>query len=106
MRFTKAKVTNYKCIDNSECVDFNNVTCLVGKNESGKTAFLRALQKISPLEKEDENFQLLDYPRKGFAQYKRTHELNPATVVSAEFELSQEEIHSVKLDLGLFKYIS
>jgi predicted ATP-dependent endonuclease of OLD family len=92
MRLKRARVTNYKSIDDSTWVDFENITCLVGKNESGKTAFLHALRNLSPVEGFNGNFDSLDYPRKGYAKYKHTHDAAPATVVSAEFELTDEEL--------------
>lgn len=44
-----AQVTNYRCIDDSEEFSLSQTTCLVGKNESGKTTLLRALEKLNPL---------------------------------------------------------
>jgi predicted ATP-dependent endonuclease of OLD family len=35
-------------LDSSEVAIQPNVTCLVGKNESGKTAFLQALWRLNP----------------------------------------------------------
>ena len=49
MKLTRARITNYKSIDDSGWVDIQNVTCFVGKNESGKTAFLQALKKLNPV---------------------------------------------------------
>ena len=44
MKLTRARVTNYRSIDDSTWVNLEDVTALVGKNESGKTAFLQALR--------------------------------------------------------------
>ncbi|MCF2141264.1 MAG: AAA family ATPase [Candidatus Lokiarchaeota archaeon] len=41
MKLDKVKITNFKSIENSQIVKINNITCLVGKNESGKTAFCK-----------------------------------------------------------------
>jgi predicted ATP-dependent endonuclease of OLD family len=41
MKLTKVRIQNYKSIADSSWVTMDQVTCLVGKNESGKTAFLR-----------------------------------------------------------------
>ncbi|WP_154654781.1 AAA family ATPase [Solimonas variicoloris] len=47
----KAQVWKYKSIEDSTPVEFADaVTVLVGKNESGKTAFLEALYKALPLD--------------------------------------------------------
>ena len=47
MRLLRARVLNYQSILDSGWVLLEPVTCLVGKNESGKTAFLQALQKLN-----------------------------------------------------------
>ncbi|GIS64963.1 MAG: hypothetical protein CM1200mP3_12110 [Chloroflexota bacterium] len=47
MKLTRARVRNYKSIDDSSWVNIEDITALVGKNESGKTAFLQALRKIN-----------------------------------------------------------
>jgi recombinational DNA repair ATPase RecF len=44
-----AVVQKFRSIENSGTVRFEpDVTCLVGKNESGKTAFLEALYQANP----------------------------------------------------------
>ena len=49
MKLTRARVINYKSIDDSSWVRVDDVTALVGKNESGKTAFLQAIRKINSI---------------------------------------------------------
>jgi predicted ATP-dependent endonuclease of OLD family len=41
MKLAKAQITNYRCVDDSGEFSLNQTTCLVGKNESGKTTLLR-----------------------------------------------------------------
>ena len=48
MDLIKFRVTMYKGIRDSRWVDVNDLTVLVGKNESGKTSLLRALHKLNP----------------------------------------------------------
>lgn len=91
---------NYKSIEDSGWVTINNVTCLVGKNESGKTAFLQALQKLSPIEGIICDFDTLEFPRKSYAKYRQIHDENPADVVCVEFELSEDEIAEIEASLG------
>ncbi len=100
MRLVRARVTNYKSIDDSGWVSIDNVTSLVGKNESGKTAFLQALRRLNPVSGSDAEFDLKDYPRKGYVRYKRTHKDAPATVVRCEFELSDEELAGIEASHG------
>jgi energy-coupling factor transporter ATP-binding protein EcfA2 len=42
------RVTNYRNINDSGWVELAQVTALVGRNESGKTALLKALHKFNP----------------------------------------------------------
>ena len=100
MRLTRARVTNYKSIDDSGWVSMDGVTCMVGKNESGKTAFLHALKQLNPISGGRADFDLTHYPRKGYVRYKRSHSAEPAVVVQAEFELSQEEIDEIEGAFG------
>ena len=91
MELTRARVTNYKSIDDSGWVSIDGITCLVGKNESGKTAFLQALRRLNPASGASSEFSLRDFPRKGYSRYRRIHQQQPARVVSAEFSLSPDE---------------
>jgi hypothetical protein len=101
MRLTKARVTNFKSIDDSDWVDLDQVTCLVGKNESGKTAFLHALSRLKPVETQSADFDYeLDYPRKDLNAYKRRHATDPAVVVTAVFELTDDELEAIEQDFG------
>lgn len=68
MKLIKFKVLNYKSIEESEWITTQNITCLVGENESGKTNFLTALLKLKPA---DDNYKidiLSDYPRHRYTQ--------------------------------------
>ncbi len=40
MKLTKARVREFQSIQDSTEVEIGDVTCLVGKNESGETALL------------------------------------------------------------------
>ena len=100
MNIIRAKVTNYRSIDDSGWVSLDNVTTLVGKNESGKTAFLQALRRLNPVGGVNGNFDIMDYPRKGYVRYKRRHNTDPATVVQAEFKLTREEIAELESKYG------
>lgn len=97
MKLVKARVTNYKSVDDSGWVRIDEITCLVGKNESGKTAFLQALNKLNPVEGQDGAFDMTtEYPRKRLNRYKREHEENPADAVSAVFELEDGDIGALQ----------
>ena len=47
MKLAKARVTNYRNVLDTGEVEIGTTTCLVGKNEAGKTAFLKALEGLN-----------------------------------------------------------
>ena len=50
MKLTKVRIKNFKCIHDSTEFTIDDITCLVGKNESGKTAILQALRNFNPFD--------------------------------------------------------
>lgn len=88
---TRARVLKYKSIEDSSPVEIgNDVTALVGKNESGKTAFLEALDKSLSLEGAKFNF-VFDYPRKDYVRYRPQHDAKSyANVVELTFSIGED----------------
>lgn len=83
-KLTKFRVVNFRSIEDSGWIDAENVTCLVGTNESGKTNLLLALWKLNPANNEP-IVPLVDYPRKKYHNYSNTN--GEEIFISAEFEL-------------------
>jgi ABC-type cobalamin/Fe3+-siderophores transport system ATPase subunit len=51
----------------------NTTTCLVGKNEAGKTALLEAIYRLNPIIETDGNFDVTDdFPRSTVEDYSQT----------------------------------
>lgn len=104
MKLIKVQCYEYKSIRNSNLVEIGDVTCLVGRNESGKTALLEALYRLNPIIAEDGCFDVTDdYPRSDVADYeqainrgKRKH----ATVLRAAFSLDVNDCAEAKDALG------
>ena len=102
MRLTKARVTEFQSIQDSSEFDIGRVTCLVGKNEAGKTALLKALYKLNPIDvdtKDAKYNSIHDYPRWSFGDYEREVEIGkrqPATVVEATFELEADDVDAIE----------
>ena len=89
MKLTKVRIKNYKCIHESTEFDIDDITCLVGKNESGKTAVLEALRKFNPFDSAAHFDRSNDYP---FADLEK----NKDGVVEATFSLEQEDIEEIE----------
>lgn len=101
MELIAARVTNFKSIIDSGWVDIASTTCFVGKSESGKTAFLEALEKINPKDTSRREFDWLkNYPRKALSSYRAKHDAEPSIVVRARFKLSPEEIAEIESMFG------
>ena len=91
-----ARVENFKCIEDSGEFSVERVTCLVGKNESGKTAILQALYKLNPGIPEGNNFEaLLEYPRRKWSEYKERQETNPENVLTTAWELEDTDLEAL-----------
>jgi predicted ATP-dependent endonuclease of OLD family len=74
MKLEQARITSFRCIDDSEAFRLDQVTCLVGKNESGKTSILHALARLNAVDKQLEKFDKdRDYPRKSLTEYRIPH---------------------------------
>ena len=96
MKVRKAQITNFRCIDDSTPFSISDVTCLVGKNESGKTSVLHALERMSPLDpKASKPEKLRDYPRHKLTDYNEADKISVTT-----WELDDEDVAAVEQVLG------
>lgn len=97
-----AHVTKYKCISDSTPFTLDkDVTCLVGKNEAGKTAILEALYKLKPVRDEDATFDVVrEYFKPEMLDYEKTHAKNPATAISTTWELEEEDYNALEALIG------
>ena len=100
MKLTKARVGNFKSIDDSDQFTLDQVTCLVGKNEAGKTAVLEALYKLNPVEDGTGDFSLEEYPRKHLTTYRKRMQEEPANVVTTKWELEDYEVQWLEEQFG------
>lgn len=97
MLLKKIRVTNFRCIDDSEEFCLDKVTCLVGKNESGKTALLKALYRIKP-DKENEKYNaIFDFPKKRWLPTMSSPEDN---IVHSEWDFDDADKAIIVQTLG------
>jgi energy-coupling factor transporter ATP-binding protein EcfA2 len=96
MQLNALRVQNYRCIGDSGWVSVDDLVCLIGRNESGKTAFMEAVQTLSPAYDGDGYTPYDDYPREEWTAYSDRHEDDPDVVASARFDLDTADVDAVE----------
>ena len=91
-RLNRFRVTQFRSIEDSGWIDTDEVTALIGTNESGKTNLLMALWKLNPAKGGSIDL-IKDLPR------KRYHSLRNAdpmpTFICAEFQLDDRTVERI-----------
>lgn len=93
----KFRVQNFRSIEDSGWIDAENVTCLVGTNESGKTNLLLALWKLKPANGEPID-PLVDYPRKKYHTFSSTQ--GSEIFVTAQFDVDEDTAKGLEETTG------
>jgi predicted ATPase len=100
MKLTGFRVGHFRNILDSGAVPTpEGITCLVGKNESGKTNLLHALYTINPA-LQDRSFDEQQYPRWLQKEHQRTGAYAKARPISVTFRLDEDEIAEVAIQYG------
>lgn len=101
MKLTKVAIRRYRSIEEMDAFPVEeDITCLVGKNESGKTAVLSALTKSCSLQGDLFQFdETLDYPSKLHKERRKGDAKIPVTVLT--YDLDENEVEVVENSLGL-----
>lgn len=101
MRLQSFEVQRFRNILDSGPIPVDeHVTCLVGKNESGKTAALHALYRLNPAAPASFDIQA-DYPRWRLKPDQRAgEELEDIDAITATFCLDETELADVQSQLG------
>ena len=94
------QIKDFKCIEDSEEFKIGRVTCLVGKNESGKTALMEALYKLNPDIPERGNFIDLEYPRRKWRPSMK-QALLPDDVLTIVWEIEDDDAEVLNEALGI-----
>lgn len=100
MKLKSVRIQNFRSVEDSGEFALGPVTCLVGKNEAGKTAILLALSKLNPAVKEDAKFDELEYPRRRWSEYRERSKEEPDNVVTSTWELEENEISALQEAIG------
>lgn len=99
MKLIKARVQNYRSVEDSGEFEIGGLTCLVGKNEAGKTALLSALRGLRPSDKFDFD-QVNDYPRRFLNKFEERHPGGSSEVIRAWWRLDEDDIAAVEERFG------
>ncbi|GAP16386.1 AAA family ATPase [Levilinea saccharolytica] len=104
MKLQSVRVREFQSIQDSNEFEIGDITCLVGKNEAGKTAILQALYRLNPIIETEGNYDVTDdYPRAYVEDYQQdieTRKRKPATVVTAKFSLDPKEVAEIENEFG------
>ena len=104
MKLSRVRITNFQSIRDSTEFEIGDVTCLVGKNEAGKTALLKALYRLDPIRPSDAGFDATgDYPRRHLVDYEQglaATTCAPAQVVEASYALDADDIDAITSKYG------
>jgi predicted ATP-dependent endonuclease of OLD family len=110
MRLVKVRVTDFKSVRDSGEFNLGDVTCLVGKNEAGKTAVLEAIYRLHPIIASHGNFDVThDYPRVDVEDYQhavQTGKKIPAKVITAVYELADTDVTPVEQQFGAGLFVN
>jgi len=100
MQLTRFRVQKFRnIIDSGEIKVDESVTCLVGMNESGKTAVLSALHRLNPVD--DASFdEQRDYPRWLLSKDRREKTVGDVVPIEATFTLDDSDIALIEDALG------
>lgn len=93
MKLKNVRITKYKCIEDSNPWRVDDITCLVGKNEAGKSAILQALYRLNPVEDGESDFIDTEYPRRFALTDQGQEDLTSANILTTEWELEDEDVH-------------
>jgi energy-coupling factor transporter ATP-binding protein EcfA2 len=102
MRLKSVTIKSFRNILDSGTVDIEpDVTCLVGKNESGKTAFLQALYRLNPA-RPNVSFSVPDHYPAWLEKRDRIRgiALEDVRPVEATFAIDKHDIELIEKSLG------
>ena len=101
MQLKTIHVTNFRSVEDSEEFKVGQVTCLVGKNEAGKSAILLALAALNPHPATPATFDReRDYPRRSLTQYSQRHSDAEALAIDTVWQISEAEMAKIAASVG------
>mgnify|MGYP001762392474 CR=1 FL=1 len=99
MKLTRVRVQNYRSVEDSGEFDIGDLTCLVGKNEAGKTALLSAIRGLKPSQPFEYD-ETIDYPRRFSTRFDDRHPDGTAEVIRTWWRLDAADKTAVEKRFG------
>jgi len=99
LKLRSVRVTNFRSIEDSEVIPIGDLTCLVGKNEAGKTAVLSAIYGLNPYGPFTYD-KTRDYPRRYLNKFEERHPDGRSPVIESNWELDKGDISAVAQKFG------
>ena len=94
IKLSEFRISNFRCIDDSGWIRADDITALVGVNESGKTTLLNGLHTLNPGSGTVDIDPFKDFPRDKIS----TEFDENCTIAKGRFILSKEYVTEKKLD--------
>lgn len=103
MKLKSVTIQKFRNFVDAQTIEIeDDVTCLVGKNESGKTTILKALHRLNPANGDSTKFNLVtEYPRWRLARDRRDNPSIEKTIpVRATFQMEQSDLDAIGAAAG------
>ena len=102
MKLLETRVKKFRNIIDSTPVSISNdITCLVGKNESGKTAFLHSLYRLNPV-RQNVSF-IIEYQYPAWLEKRdklRGLDLGSEVPIEVKFQIEENEVSAIDSIFG------
>lgn len=105
MKMKKAEVKNYKSVEDSGEFSVDQVTCLVGKNEAGKSAILDALYKLNPVEQNRGDFTEYEFPRRRIKRDFTGDEWKQEPAIETTWLLEKADLTAAASEFGFNPFL-
>lgn len=104
MKLKTVRIDHFKhVLDSTEVAIQPDITCLVGKNESGKSAFLEALRRLKPAHGAASFSSPTHYPawlEKRHRREAKGRDLDEKSPINATFTIEPEDVAAVEARFG------
>lgn len=99
MKLIRVRVQNYRSVEDSGEFEIGDLTCLVGKNEAGKTALISAIRGLGPSQPFEFD-ETIDYPRRFSTRFEERHPEGTAEVIRTWWKLDVADMLVVEERFG------